>query len=150
MRSLIRLAAAGAVALPILIGAAGIASADVEYDHEGVAATADGAVQHVVMSGAEENGNSYWAEQWLAAGPDSAGTLTTVAWTWYGDAGYFQQYTYSGEEGAFAGETSALADDADYYYDDDYDDDDYDDYDDDDYDYDDDYDADDDYDVYDD
>lgn len=132
MRSIIRLAAAGALALPIFIGAAGIASADAEYDHGDVSATSDGATVHEIASGVDENGDSYFVEQYLGAGPDGAGSLLQAAWTDDGDAGFYEEWTFSGPHGAYAGDTSAYAEAHDWYdgddhHDDDYDDDDYDD-----------------------
>lgn len=130
MRSLIRLAVAGAVALPIVIGAAGVASADAEYDYNAVAAGPEGAAVHVVQSGADENGDAYFYEQWIAAGHDGAGVAETGAWVHGDESGYFDNYTAVGEDGAFHSGTSSSADgetwdddyDGDDHYDDDYDD----------------------------
>ncbi|MEU4738913.1 hypothetical protein AB0G02_00430 [Actinosynnema sp. NPDC023658] len=138
MRSIIRLAAAGALALPLIIGAAGIASADAEYDQNNAAATANGASVHDQASGVDDYGNSYYFEEFQFAGPDGAGSWAEFAATWDGNAYYFDAYAWSGPEGAYTGDTQATAESPDYYDDDDYDyDDDYDhhdDYGDDDYD----------------
>ncbi len=137
MRSIIRLIAAGALSLPLVIGAAGIASADVEYDQSHASASADGAAVYDQASGANGYGDSYYFQQFQAAGPHGAGSWTQAAWTFEGNAGYYDNYAWSSDHGAWTGETSAQADDSDYYddndYDDDYDDDFEDDYEDDDY-----------------
>lgn len=121
MRSIIRMAAASALAFPIIIGAAGIASADVEYDQNNVSATADGATVHELASGADGYGGSYFFEQYQAATPYGAGSFTVVAWTWDGNAGYYDAYAWSSPEGAWTGDTEAHAEASDY---DDHDDDD--------------------------
>lgn len=122
MRSIIRLVVAGALSLPLLIGVAGIASADVEYDHGSASATAEGAVVHEVASGADAYGNSYYFEQYQIAGNYGAGSFTVAAWTYNGDAGYYDDYAWSSSEGSWTGDTSAHADSDDWYDDDDYDD----------------------------
>ncbi|MFE2752651.1 hypothetical protein ACFXGA_11690 [Actinosynnema sp. NPDC059335] len=128
MRSIIRLVAAGALSLPIIIGAAGIASADVEFDQSDVAATSQGASVYDQAAGADDYGNSYYYEQYQLAGEDGAGSFLVVSWVYDGHAGYFDNYSWSGPDGAWTGDTSATADAPDYYDDDDYDgDDDYDD-----------------------
>ncbi|MFE9743673.1 hypothetical protein ACFYOT_02085 [Saccharothrix saharensis] len=124
MRSIIRLVAAGALSLPLVIGAAGIASADVEYDQGSASATADGATVHDLASGADAYGNSYFFEQYQVAGNYGAGSFTVAAWTYDGNAGYYDSYAWSSPEGAWTGDTSAQADSNDWYdSDDDYDDD---------------------------
>lgn len=126
MRSIIRLVAASALSLPIIIGAAGIASADVEFDQSDVAATSQGASVYDQAAGADDYGNSYYYEQYQLAGEDGAGSFLVVSWVYDGHAGYYDYYNWSGPEGAYTGDTSATAEAPDYYDDDDYDDDDYD------------------------
>jgi hypothetical protein len=121
MRSIIRLVAASALSLPLVIGAAGIASADVEYDQNNASASADGASVHDLASGADAYGNSYFFEQYQVAGQYGAGSFTVAAWTYEGDAGYFDFYAWSSPNGAWTGSTSAEAD-ANGYYGDEYDD----------------------------
>lgn len=139
MRSIIRLVAAGALSLPLVIGAAGIASADVEYDQGNASASADGATVHDLAAGADAYGNSYFFEQYQVAGEYGAGSFTVAAWTYDGNAGYFDHYAWSSPDGAWTGHTHAQADANDWYeddgdhdddYDDDYDDGNGDDYDD--------------------
>jgi hypothetical protein len=125
MRSIIRLVAASALSLPLVIGAAGIASADVEYDQNAASATADGATVYDLASGADAYGNSYFFQQFQAAGPYGAGSFTQAAWTYDGNAGYFDHYAWSSPDGAWTGSTLAQADANHYYADDndsDYDD----------------------------
>ncbi|MFI9010479.1 hypothetical protein ACIGNX_24900 [Actinosynnema sp. NPDC053489] len=109
MRSIIRLVAAGALSLPLVLGAAGIASADVEFDQNAASATADGATVYDLASGADAHGNSYFVQVFEAAGPYGAGSYLQAAWTYHGDAGYFEDYAFSGHEGAWTGDTSAHA-----------------------------------------
>ncbi|QQQ76984.1 hypothetical protein IOD16_39620 [Saccharothrix sp. 6-C] len=111
MRSIIRLVAASALSLPIVIGAAGIASADVEFDQNNASASADGATLHDLASGADGEGNSYFYESYELAGPYGAGNYTLLTWTYQGGAGYFDQYAWSSPDGAWVGSTSATADD---------------------------------------
>lgn len=125
MRSIIRLVAAGALSLPLIIGAAGIASADVEFDQNNASATANGATVHDLASGADGEGGSYFYESYEVAGPYGAGSFYVLAWTWQGNAGYHDGYAWSSPEGAWTGSTSAHADDNHYAEaddDDDYDD----------------------------
>ncbi|PSL54081.1 hypothetical protein B0I31_107135 [Saccharothrix carnea] len=121
MRSIIRLVAASALSVPLVIGAAGIASADVEFDQSDVAANANGAVVYDQAAGADDYGNSYYYEQAQLASPYGAGSYLVVSWVYDGHAGYYDHYSWSGPEGAYAGDTSATADAPDYS--DDYDDD---------------------------
>jgi hypothetical protein len=114
MRSIIRLVAAGALALPIIIGASGIASADVEFDQSNASATADGAVIHDLISGADGEGTSYFYEGYEVAGPYGAGSFYVLTWTWQGNAGYADGYAWSSPDGAWTGSTGATADDNSY------------------------------------
>ncbi|MFD1149694.1 hypothetical protein [Saccharothrix hoggarensis] len=108
MRSIIRLVAAGAVSLPILVGAAGLASADVEYEQSYSAATAQGAVTHSVESGAG-HGYAYFHEQFLGAGPQGAGYYQQGSFSHPHGAHYGQQWGFSGPEGAFSGSVGSSA-----------------------------------------
>jgi hypothetical protein len=119
MRSIIRAIAAGALSLPIIIGAAGIASADVEYDQNHVSATHYGAAVYDQASGADDYGNAYFYEQWQVAGPDGAGSAFAVSWVFHGSAGHVDGYSWADGHGAWTGGTEAYADSPDY---DDYDD----------------------------
>lgn len=118
MRSIIRLVAAGALSLPLLIGAAGIASADVEYDQNAASASADGATVYDLASGADGHGNSYYVVQFETAGPYGAGSFFQAAWTYDGNAGYADGYAWSSPDGAWTGSTSAHAHSHDWYDDD--------------------------------
>ena len=109
MRSIIRLVAAGALSLPIIIGAAGIASADAEFDQSDVAATSQGASVYDQASGADDYGNSYFYEQYQLASEQGAGSFLVVTWVYDGHAGYYDHYSWSGPDGAWAGDTSATA-----------------------------------------
>ncbi|WP_033441124.1 hypothetical protein [Saccharothrix sp. NRRL B-16314] len=114
MRSIIRLIAAGALSLPIIIGAAGIASADVEFDQNNASATQHGAAVYDLASGADDHGNAYFYEQWQVAGPYGAGSVTVASWVHNGDAGYFDHYAWADAYGAWTGSTHASADGADH------------------------------------
>jgi hypothetical protein len=114
MRSIIRAIAAGALSLPIIIGAAGIASADVEYDQSHVAATHYGAAVYDQGSGADDYGNAYFYEVWQVAGPDGAGSALTVSWVYDGHAGHYDEYAWVDDQGAWTGNTEANADSPDY------------------------------------
>jgi hypothetical protein len=109
MRSIIRLVAAGALSLPLIIGASGIASADVEFDDHNVSATDNGATVHDLASGADGEGNSYFYESYEVAGPYGAGSYHVLTWTFQGDAGYHDGYAWSSPDGAWVGSTSANA-----------------------------------------
>ncbi|MEU4763435.1 hypothetical protein AB0H12_09280 [Actinosynnema sp. NPDC023794] len=109
MRSIIRLVAASALALPIVIGASGIASADVEFDQNNASATADGATLHDLASGADGEGGSYFYEAYEVAGPYGAGSFYVLTYTWEGSAGYHDGYAWSSPDGAWTGSTSAHA-----------------------------------------
>ncbi|NUT48047.1 MAG: hypothetical protein HOV94_12170 [Saccharothrix sp.] len=122
MRNIIRLVAAGALALPLVIGASGIASAEAEFDQSDVAATSTGASVFDQASGVDNHGNSFFYEQYQLAGGYGAGSFTVVSWVWDGHAGYYDQYNWSGPQGAWTGDTSAQASAPDYYSDDDADD----------------------------
>jgi len=110
MRSIIRLLAAGAVALPVLVGAAGIASADAEYEDSTVAATPFGAGIHTVESGADEDGVAYFYESFLGAGPMGAGFEQTGSLSYPGGAAYGHEFGFVGPFGAVAGDTESSAD----------------------------------------
>ncbi|MCC8247988.1 hypothetical protein [Saccharothrix luteola] len=122
MRSIIRLVAAGALALPIVIGASGIASADVEFDTNSASASADGATIHDLASGADGEGGSYFFESYEVAGPYGAGSFFVLTYTYDGNAGYHDGYAWSSPDGAWTGSTSAQADDGYAGDDDDYED----------------------------
>ncbi|WP_447005484.1 hypothetical protein ACRAKI_02815 [Saccharothrix isguenensis] len=115
MRSIIRAIVAGALALPIVVGAAGIASADTEYEQNHAAATHYGAMVYDQGSAADDDGNAYFYEVWQVAGPDGAGSLLVASWVYDGDAGYYDQYTWSDSHGAWTGSTHATADSPDYH-----------------------------------
>jgi hypothetical protein len=131
MRSIIRLAAAGAVALPLLIGTAGLASADVDYDHGVTFAGPDGSGLHYVASGANEHGQAYYYELFTHAGPEGSGVYEQGSFTDGESAHYFDDWSFAGPEGAVTGFTNANADHHDHHHhDDDHHDDNDDDYDD--------------------
>lgn len=110
MRSIIRFVVAAVAALPLMIGAAGLASADVvEYDGGTAAAGSDGAVIHNVVAGASEE-YSYFAEDYLYAGEDGAGYWAQLSWTYEGDnAGHHEVWSFSGDDGAATGYNNATA-----------------------------------------
>ncbi|MBB5959612.1 hypothetical protein FHS29_006233 [Saccharothrix tamanrassetensis] len=74
MRTLYRLIAAGALSAPLLIGAAGLASADTDYHQSHTGAGPYGAYHHSVWSGTDGHNHSYYHEHFSWAGPEGAGT----------------------------------------------------------------------------
>ena len=117
MRSIIRLAAAGAVALPILIGSAGIASAHedgyepgyVDYNNGAAFAGPDGSIVHAVGSGASSDGEAYFYELFMGSGAHGAGVFGAVSYTDGTDAYYFDEWSFAGEYGAATGYTDSAA-----------------------------------------
>ncbi|GAA1262357.1 hypothetical protein [Saccharothrix xinjiangensis] len=110
MRSIIRFMVAGAAALPLVIGASGIASADeVSYDSGTASADSNGAFIHNVVAGASEE-YSYLAEDALYAGEDGAGYWGQLSWTYESDnAGHHEVWHFSGDDGAVTGYTNSTA-----------------------------------------
>ena len=92
MRNLVRLAAATALSLPVLIGAAGLASAE---------------------------SAGYFGED-LGVGPLGLYTNHTEAVAHDGEVGYYNEHLYAGDLGFHYHETSSWADDDDYDDDDDH------------------------------
>lgn len=88
MRIIRRTLAVSALALPLIIGTAGIASADTYYDHDGGACYAntaasagpDGAASNSTSSSANGYGAAYGHEA-SSAGPDGASTSSTHSGT---------------------------------------------------------------------
>ncbi|WP_158842576.1 hypothetical protein [Saccharothrix deserti] len=109
MRSLIRLVAAGAVAFPIIIGSAGIASADTDSEAEvnhahGFAFVGEhGAFLHALHATANENGDTSFHELFLTAGDEGAGAFEVEAFTEDGDAFFESDFSFSGPYGAGTG-----------------------------------------------
>ncbi|EME54552.1 hypothetical protein H074_27758 [Amycolatopsis decaplanina DSM 44594] len=95
---------ASALALPLMIGAAGIASAD-SYGSTEVQAGPDGAATHSVQAGTHR-GSSSFHENSTAAGPDGAATSDTSATAnRNGDSRYRQHSGWAGQDGAGSYET---------------------------------------------
>lgn len=80
MRMITVAVAAGAVALPLTLGAAGIASADT-YGQQDSVATPDGATSQSVHASAGDNGDATFHQYNLTAGPDGASCSDTTAST---------------------------------------------------------------------
>ncbi|WP_309111241.1 hypothetical protein [Saccharothrix sp.] len=123
MRTLHRLVAAGALAAPLLIAGAGLASADAAYGQQTAVAGPNGAWTHTVVAFADDDGNTFFHEHAAAAGPDGAGSFSTTSWTSDGDngdgdgdwhdgssAGYHNEEAFAGDGGAFYQETFSFAD----------------------------------------
>ncbi|MEV7554001.1 hypothetical protein AB0N89_30660 [Amycolatopsis sp. NPDC089917] len=94
MRTIRRTIAASALALPLMIGAAGVASAD-SFGSTEVQAGPDGAATHSVQSDTHR-GSSSFHENSSAAGPDGAGSSETHSST----GGGHDQGVLSGTLGA--------------------------------------------------
>ncbi|ONI90441.1 hypothetical protein ALI22I_11905 [Saccharothrix sp. ALI-22-I] len=137
MRNIVRLVAAGAVAFPIIIGSAGIASAgtddEAEVNHaHGVAFVGeDGAFLHALHASAHENGDTSFHELFLAAGDEGAAAFEAEAFTEDGNAFFESDFSFSGPHGAGVGfedssvETGDHFGNVDHDHDDDDDDDDH-------------------------
>ncbi|MEU7527166.1 hypothetical protein AB0A74_15640 [Saccharothrix sp. NPDC042600] len=122
MRTLHRLIAAGALAAPLLVAGAGLASADAAYGQQTAVAGPGGAWTHTVVAFADGEGNTYFHEHAAAAGPEGAGSFSTTSWTHdggYGDgdgyddgssAGYHNEEAYASDDGAYYQETFSYAD----------------------------------------
>ncbi|MER7863443.1 hypothetical protein ABTX61_30365 [Amycolatopsis japonica] len=95
MRTIRRTLVASALALPLTLGAAGIASADT-YGSTEVQAGPDGAATHSTSATAGENGDSQYRQHSGWAGQDGAGSSETHSST---DGGH-DQGVLSGTLGA--------------------------------------------------
>ncbi|GAB3576443.1 hypothetical protein GCM10027445_40570 [Amycolatopsis endophytica] len=84
----------GALAVPLVLGAAGVASADTYH--------------HGLMSSADENGVSYY-EHTDSTGEDGAVSDTVSAHARPGEAGYYRVTAAAGDEGASFTVTGAEA-----------------------------------------
>ncbi|MDQ2586502.1 hypothetical protein [Saccharothrix yanglingensis] len=113
MRNITRLIAASFVSAPVLIGAAGLASAsaeDVHHEHEVSVATSEGAGSEGVYSGVVD-GVAFFLEHESWADDEGAYSEETGSLAgghgWGGDHGsdgahYWNSTHYAGEEGAFS------------------------------------------------
>ncbi|MFJ8914085.1 hypothetical protein [Amycolatopsis sp. NPDC102389] len=109
MRTIRRTLAASALAVPLTLGAAGIASAD-SYGSTEVQAGPDGAATHSVQAGTDR-GSSSFHENSTAAGPDGAATSDTSATANRdGDSHYRQHSGWAGQNGAGSDETHSSTD----------------------------------------
>ena len=113
MRNTIRLFAAFALSIPVLLGAAGLASADdASYEHHVSVATPEGAGFHSVWSGTDgETAYFFEVEGWADENGAYSSQTGAVAgghdhddghhgWGG-GDAHYWDHFSYAGEEGAY-------------------------------------------------
>jgi hypothetical protein len=106
MRTIRRTMAAGALALPLTLGAAGIASAD-SFGSTQVQAGPDGAATHTVQSGTHD-GASAFHESSTAVGPEGAATSDTAAKAdSHGDSQFRQHAGWAGQDGVGSSETHA-------------------------------------------
>ncbi|WIV60447.1 hypothetical protein [Amycolatopsis nalaikhensis] len=109
MRTIRRAMAAGALALPLTLGAAGIASAD-SFGSTEVQAGPDGAATHSVRTGTHDGGSGFH-EVSTAATPDGAAVSgTTATADQHGDTQYRQQAASATEDGVATQDTSATSD----------------------------------------
>ncbi|AGM09866.1 hypothetical protein AB0E55_24800 [Amycolatopsis keratiniphila] len=109
MRTIRRTLVASALALPLTLGAAGIASADT-YGSTEVQAGPDGAATHSVQSDTHR-GSSSFHENSAAAGPDGAAHSSTSATAGEnGDSQYRQHSGWAGQDGAGSSETHSSTD----------------------------------------
>ncbi|MEJ2858243.1 MULTISPECIES: hypothetical protein [unclassified Saccharothrix] len=119
MRTFHRLITAGALSAPLLIGGAGLASADALYAHDAAWAGPNGAASHSVLAFADD-GNAFFHEEAAAAGPNGAGAFSTTSWAGddWGDGGgddgasatYYNQVAFASDEGAYYEQTYSHAD----------------------------------------
>ncbi|GAA3587182.1 hypothetical protein GCM10022222_84790 [Amycolatopsis ultiminotia] len=114
MRTIRRVVAASAIALPLTIGAAGLASADT-YDQNTVSVGADGATVHNVHSstgqdgrGTNSGGGASYEQNNSTAGPDGASSDRTNANAdGNGGASYDTSHDSAGPDGASSSSTHA-------------------------------------------
>ncbi|MGM1064250.1 hypothetical protein [Saccharothrix sp. Mg75] len=118
MRTVIRFIAASAVSLPLLIGAAGIASADpgthTEHENYTVAASSEGSFVHEVEAGAYDDDVAYFHEGFVGAGSEGAGYYEVSAVSYPGGAHYEDEYAFAGPHGAVVGGAESSADSGDW------------------------------------
>ena len=109
MRTIRRTMAAGALALPLTLGAAGIASAD-SFGSTQVQAGPDGAATHTVQSDSQRGASSFH-ENTTAAGPDGAATSGTSATAdRHGDSQFRQHSGWAGQDGVGSSDTHSGTD----------------------------------------
>jgi len=109
MRTIRRTMAAGALALPLTLGAAGIASAD-SFGSTQVQAGPDGAATHSVQSGTHRGGSTFH-ENSTAAGPDGVATSDKAASAdRHGGSQYRQHAGTASKDGVATQDTSAQTD----------------------------------------
>ncbi|GAA3464667.1 hypothetical protein ACFFSW_28610 [Saccharothrix longispora] len=114
MRNITRLIAASFVSAPLLIGAAGLASAsaeDVYHEHEMSVATSEGAGSEGVYSGVVDGvafflEHESWADDEGAYSEETGSLADGHGWGGHGwgsdGAHYWNSTNYAGEEGAFS------------------------------------------------
>jgi hypothetical protein len=102
MRNMTRLIAAGALSVPMFLGAAGMAMADPDVSYENVttAANEDGAGYEAVYSG-EFGDIAYFVEEQAAAGEWGAYSEGTGAVAGDDFAYFWEHLSYAGEDGAY-------------------------------------------------
>ncbi|MBE1500579.1 hypothetical protein H4696_007679 [Amycolatopsis lexingtonensis] len=109
MRTIRRTMAAGALALPLTLGAAGIASAD-SFGSTQVQAGPDGAATHSVQSGTHRGGSTFH-ENSTAAGPDGVATSDKAASAdRHGGSQYRENAGTASKDGVATQDTSARTD----------------------------------------
>lgn len=121
MSTVRRAIVAGALALPLTLGTAGIASADTAYDADHSYAGVEGAGSYEVNSFAGDHesgdngddtdgyGGAYFEESWSHAGPDHAVLeFTGSGANEYGTTYMHERYT-AGEDGAWSSDVHSIA-----------------------------------------
>ncbi|WP_199440194.1 hypothetical protein [Umezawaea beigongshangensis] len=117
MRSTTRALLGGALALPLVIAAAGAASAD-EYVSATSYAGPDGACVEYTYAHSDEYGNTYYTSVRLKAGPDGASTTSTTSAAeghgsesgGDGSAWYAESGSVAGPDGAYTYQIGAVSD----------------------------------------
>lgn len=113
MRNIKRAMVASALALPLTLGAAGVASAD-SFSQEHSHAGPNGSMSHSVQSGTGADGGSSYEESMTSAGPDGANSSGTSANAGSDGSTSFDSFENSaGSDGVSSSETSASTDGSD-------------------------------------
>lgn len=112
MRTIRRAMVAGVLALPLTLGAAGVASAD-DFSHESTQTGPNGVVSQSVQSSTDADGGSSYNESNTSAGPDGATSGGTSANAGADGSTSFEQHENSaGPDGTSSSNTSASTDGA--------------------------------------
>lgn len=80
MRSITRMIVGTMIAIPLTVGAAGMALAD-DFTSSSTSAGPNGTVTERVITGVDADGNAFFIRQHIMTGPDGASSTTTTSST---------------------------------------------------------------------